>query len=97
MDNLLDDVDDIALNDDLFIDNGEQEIEQEQVWIVIDEYFRKKGLVGQQLDSFDDFIKNTIQELVYDSGELVVTPENQYMPGDDIEQVGFDAALQLNN
>jgi DNA-directed RNA polymerase beta subunit len=68
-------------------DKFEDEITQEEVWLVIDEYFNKKGLVGQQLDSFDEFIKNTIQELVDDAGELSVTPENQYIPGQDLDQV----------
>jgi DNA-directed RNA polymerase II subunit RPB2 len=68
-------------------DENEEEITQEEVWLVIDEYFHKKGLVGQQLDSFDEFIKNTIQELVDDAGELSVTPENQYIPGQDLDQV----------
>jgi DNA-directed RNA polymerase II subunit RPB2 len=68
-------------------DAEDEEIVQEEVWTVIDEYFRKKGLVGQQLDSFDEFIRNTMQELVDDSGELKVTPENQYLPGQDIDQV----------
>lgn len=38
-----------------------QEIEQQDAWDVINKYFESKGLVGQQLDSFDEFIKNTIQ------------------------------------
>ena len=52
----------------------EEEINQEEVWTVIDEYFRKKGLVGQQLDSFDEFVKTTIQEMIDDSGEVTVVP-----------------------
>ena len=43
-------------------------------------YFAEKGLVRQQLDSFDEFIQNTMQELVDDSGELHVEPEAQYLP-----------------
>ena len=37
------------------------------------------GLVGQQIDSFDEFIRYTIQELVYDTGEITMTPEDQYI------------------
>lgn len=48
---------------------------------MISAYFAEKGLVRQQLDSFDEFIQNTMQELVDDSGELSVTPESQFMPG----------------
>ena len=65
----------------------EAEISQEEVWIVIDEYFRKKGLVAQQLDSFDEFIRVTIQEMIDDSGEVTVVPENQFVHGVDLDQV----------
>ena len=37
--------------------------------IVITAYFKEKGLVRQQLDSFDEFIQNTMQELVDDAQE----------------------------
>lgn len=65
----------------------EEEINQEEVWTVIDEYFREKGLVGQQLDSFDELVKTTIQEMVDDSGEITVVPENQFVHGVDIDKV----------
>ena len=53
----------------------------QDAWTVISAYFAEKGLVRQQLDSFDEFIQNTMQELVDDSGELNVRPEIQYTPG----------------
>jgi len=46
-------------------------------------YFEEKGLVRQQLDSFDEFIQNTMQELVDDSGDIRVTPEIQHLVGYD--------------
>eukprot|EP00639_Heterosigma_akashiwo_P023704 CAMPEP_0206405564 /NCGR_PEP_ID=MMETSP0294-20121207/29172_1 /ASSEMBLY_ACC=CAM_ASM_000327 /TAXON_ID=39354 /ORGANISM="Heterosigma akashiwo, Strain CCMP2393" /LENGTH=67 /DNA_ID=CAMNT_0053863943 /DNA_START=52 /DNA_END=251 /DNA_ORIENTATION=- len=58
----------------------EEEITQEDAWAVISAYFEEKGLVRQQLDSFDEFIQNTMQELVDDSGDIRVTPEAQYLP-----------------
>lgn len=42
-------------------------ITQEDSWFVISSYFRQKGLVRQQLDSFDEFIMNTMQEVVHES------------------------------
>ncbi|RLN93978.1 hypothetical protein BBJ28_00018642, partial [Nothophytophthora sp. Chile5] len=39
-------------------------VSQEDAWAVISSYFEEKGLVRQQLDSFDEFIQNTMQELV---------------------------------
>lgn len=35
----------------------------------------------QQLDSFDEFVKNTIGELVETSDEIILVPENQHRPG----------------
>lgn len=46
-------------------------------------YFEEKGLVRQQLDSFDEFVQNTMQELVDDSGEIRVAPEIQHLVGYD--------------
>ena len=90
MDDLMDMADDTASvyeydNDD---DNNE-EINQEEVWFVIDKYFEEHGLVSQQLDSFDEFVSSTIQELIDDSGELIIIPENQYIPGQEIEQYAY--------
>lgn len=64
-----------------------EEITSEDAWVIIDTYFKEKGLVKQQTDSFDEFIINTIQELIDDSGEIVVTPENQYIPGQEAVMV----------
>jgi DNA-directed RNA polymerase II subunit RPB2 len=54
-------------------------------------YFEEKGLVRQQLDSFDEFIQNTMQELVDDSGDIRVTPEIQHLVGYD-EDISADDA-----
>ncbi|HYE75930.1 MAG TPA: hypothetical protein VEF04_21475, partial [Blastocatellia bacterium] len=43
-------------------------------WQVIEAFFEEKGMVRQQLDSFDEFINTTIQELVDDCRPIVVTP-----------------------
>jgi DNA-directed RNA polymerase beta subunit len=54
--------------DSLVVDNerdeDDQEIIQEDSWEVITSYFKEKGLVRQQLASFDEFIENTMQEIV---------------------------------
>uniref|UniRef100_M4BF07 DNA-directed RNA polymerase subunit beta n=1 Tax=Hyaloperonospora arabidopsidis (strain Emoy2) TaxID=559515 RepID=M4BF07_HYAAE len=56
-------------------------VSQEDAWAVISSYFEEKGLVRQQLDSFDEFIQNTMQELVDDSRSIRINPEPQYAPG----------------
>jgi DNA-directed RNA polymerase II subunit RPB2 len=62
-------------------DEEEGEITQEDTWTVISAYFEEKGLVRQQLDSFDAFIQNTMQELVDESPDLILQPEAQHKPG----------------
>eukprot|EP00218_Dolichomastix_sp_CCMP3274_P008286 CAMPEP_0170134834 /NCGR_PEP_ID=MMETSP0033_2-20121228/2144_1 /TAXON_ID=195969 /ORGANISM="Dolichomastix tenuilepis, Strain CCMP3274" /LENGTH=1218 /DNA_ID=CAMNT_0010370417 /DNA_START=42 /DNA_END=3698 /DNA_ORIENTATION=+ len=63
----------------------EEEITADDSWVVISSYFEQKGLVRQQLDSFDEFMENTMQEIVDEAGDIVVESQNQYMPG----QEGF--------
>eukprot|EP00898_Chlorokybus_atmophyticus_P001664 jgi/Chlat1/2499/Chrsp175S02370 len=63
----------------------DDEITQEDAWSVISAYFEEKGLVRQQLDSFDEFIQNTMQEIVDESGEIEITPESQHHPGQQVE------------
>ena len=75
----------------------DEEITQEDAWMVINSFFRAKGLVCQQIDSFDEFIVNTIQELVDDTGEIVVTPENQFIPGQDTEAVRRESTYILTH
>ena len=62
-------------------DDEEEEITQEDAWAVISAYFEEKGLVRQQLDSFDEFIQNTMQEIVDESSEIEIRPESQHNPG----------------
>ena len=89
MDDILDDFAEDAMIGDVLGVGEEDEVTQEDAWEVIDKYFEEKGLVSQQIDSFDEFIKNTIQELIDDAGEITVTPENQFIPGQESEMVSF--------
>lgn len=76
-------------NEEPYFDNEiNNEITQDDAWIVIDKYFEEKGLVRQQIDSFDQFITNTIQELIDDSGEIIVYPQNQYLTNQEIDSHG---------
>ena len=49
---------------------------QEACWIVISSYFDEKGLVRQQLDSFDEFIQMSVQKIVEDSATIELTVSN---------------------
>ncbi len=69
-------------------------VTQEDAWAVISAYFEEKGLVRQQLDSFDQFIQNTTRELVDDSDSIRVSPELQMTVGYD--EHNFEDAMNSN-
>ncbi|KAG0573134.1 hypothetical protein M758_UG292500 [Ceratodon purpureus] len=75
-------------------DEEEEEITQEDAWAVISAYFEEKGLVRQQLDSFDEFIQNTMQEIVDESSDIEIRPESQHNPGRNAE-IG-DVTYKIN-
>ena len=54
---------------------------QEACWIVISSYFDEKGLVRQQLDSFDEFIQMSVQRIVEDSPQIELQAEAQHTTG----------------
>ncbi|KDO75959.1 hypothetical protein CISIN_1g046830mg, partial [Citrus sinensis] len=62
-------------------EDEEEETTQEEAWAVISAYFEEKGLVRQQLDSFDEFNQNTMQEIVDESADIEIRPESQHNPG----------------
>lgn len=55
-----------------------EEITQEDCWTVISSFFEQKGLVRQQLDSFDEFVQNTMQELVDENADLILDQGDQH-------------------
>ena len=67
---------------DLEYDDGEDStiITAEDCWSVISAFFDSKGLASQQLDSFDEFVSNTMQDLVGEHSQLVL---DQHAPPSD--------------
>lgn len=59
-------------------DYGEEDagITAEDCWTVISSFFEAKGLVSQQLDSFDEFVQTTMQELVEENSQLTLDQNN---------------------
>ncbi|KAK1216562.1 DNA-dependent RNA polymerase II [Marasmius sp. AFHP31] len=47
-------------------EDGYGEITQEDCWTFMSSFFEQKGPVRRQLDSFDEFVQNTMQELDYE-------------------------------
>lgn len=64
---------------------GGQEIRPNDVFFVIDAFFKSKGLVRQQLDSYDNFLNNTMQEIFSEEQEIELFPETQVTE----DQLGF--------
>lgn len=65
------------------------ELWQEACWIVINAYFDEKGLVRQQLDSFDEFIQMSVQRIVEDSPQIDLQAEAQHTTGEIETPVSF--------
>ena len=62
-------------------DDITSDIWQEGCWIVINSYFDEKGLVRQQLDSFDEFIQMSVQRIVEDAPQIDLQAEAQHTSG----------------
>lgn len=67
-----------AMESDPYALDGETEITSEDCWTVISSFFNEKGLVSQQLDSFDEFIETTIQQLVWEDKNLILDQPAQH-------------------
>ncbi|KAA8498746.1 DNA-directed RNA polymerase II subunit 2 [Porphyridium purpureum] len=57
------------------------DIDENDAWIVISSYFQEYGLVRQQIDSFNEFVSNMMQQIVDESLPIVIYPESQHLPG----------------
>lgn len=56
----------------------EEMFKQDDWWLVINTFFEDKGLVRQQLESFNEFIEVTMQEIVEDNRRLILDQHQQY-------------------
>lgn len=74
---------------------ADEEITQTDAWSVIDAYFEEKGLVRQQIDSFNEFIGISLQEIIDDSGQITIDAPNQFGLGQD-HAVKLRARVEFN-
>ncbi len=51
---------------------------QEACWSVIDAYFQEKGLVQQQLSSFNEFIEVSIQQIIAETPPIDLEGRSMY-------------------
>mmetsp|Transcript_67862 Transcript_67862/g.161970 ORF Transcript_67862/g.161970 Transcript_67862/m.161970 type:complete len:1178 (-) Transcript_67862:53-3586(-) len=61
------------------------QIHQEDSWVIIDSFFQEKGLVFQQLGSFDQFIVYEMQRVVDAQTPIECTPQDQYHPEEKVD------------
>ena len=43
----------------------------ENLWVILKSFFYEKGLVRHQIDSFNDFIQNNMQEIIDDMPPVI--------------------------
>ena len=72
--------------DDGYLEDDDEGITAEDCWTVISAFFETKGLVSQQLDSFDEFVTTTMQELV-EENSLLTLDQNAPQSDDDSDPI----------
>jgi hypothetical protein len=50
--------------------SGDQDLKQEELWEIVNFFFLDKGLVQQQLRSYDTFVNLQIDQIITDVGEI---------------------------
>lgn len=61
----------------------EDDISSEDSWVVISAFFRERGLVSQQLDSFNQFIQTTLEDLITEDTSLILEQPAQHTSAED--------------
>ncbi|KAI4125413.1 MAG: hypothetical protein LQ347_005389 [Umbilicaria vellea] len=72
--------------DEEYLEEDDEGITAEDCWTVISAFFETKGLVSQQLDSFDEFVTTTMQELV-EENSLLTLDQNAPQSDDDSDPI----------
>lgn len=72
--------------------HDDEVINNEDCWTVITSFFDEKGLVRQQLDSFDEFIQNTMQEIVDENQNLILQTTTQHTG-----QAGDQSVIEISH
>lgn len=83
---------DYGYGDEYGID--EPDVSQEDCWDVIRAFFAEKGLVRQQLDSFNEFVHNTMQELVDEVRTLTLEQSSQHTGREDDKAVSIASLVR---
>ncbi|CAI0650229.1 DNA-directed RNA polymerase II subunit RPB2 [Colletotrichum fructicola] len=62
----------------------DESITPEDCWTVISSFFESKGLVSQQVDSFDEFTSSTVQELIDEYSQITLDQPNPMSDSDKV-------------
>lgn len=81
---------DESMADPYGYDEETETITQEDCWTVISAFFQEKGLVSQQLDSFDEFVETSIQELVWEDSHLILDQPAQHTSESDFKNKRYE-------
>jgi DNA-directed RNA polymerase II subunit RPB2 len=54
------------------------QIEADDAWTVIKAYFQQHGLVSQQVESFNRFLKFNVQDIISENGEIQIEEVPQF-------------------
>ncbi|SBS82274.1 DNA-directed RNA polymerase II 135 kDa polypeptide [Plasmodium malariae] len=59
-------------------ESDEEQITEEDSWVVIGSFFGSHGLVNQQIESYNDFIEYRMQEIIDEHPQIEIRPQPQY-------------------
>lgn len=59
-------------------DDADERLREEDYWTVITSFFEGKGLVRQQLESYNEFVENTMQSIISDNATLTLDQYSQH-------------------
>ena len=65
-----------------YLMSNDKDPKQEDSWAVIGAFFKQYGLVSQQIASFNNFLKTIMQEIIEESGQISISPKQQFVPGE---------------
>ena len=49
-------------------------LHEDDIWNILENFFIKKGVVHQQLDSYNDFVNNGVQEVIDEEADITMFP-----------------------
>ncbi|MBZ2160323.1 hypothetical protein K1I93_09740, partial [Streptococcus australis] len=58
--------------------NPNEQITEDDSWVVIGSFFGSHGLVNQQIESYNDFIEYRMQEIIDEHPKIEIRPQPQY-------------------